>query len=206
EVLLRAGHALAELAARHDHLVGVLLRAASLLTLSGRTTLSGASPLVTARLYALTTSVWVIDRVLGGTTGLRTKTHVASATGLSDRHQTILLVRYFTVRGPSRTDDLANFGRWQADLGVASVLGDYFSVVTGSTSDSGATARLQFHGVHEGTDRDLGKRQAVTDRNASFLGHHEGVTDIHALWHQDVTALTVSIKDEGDETDRKSVV
>src|SRR5919107_3872858 len=133
-------------AARHDELVGPLVRTGFLAL--GRNTPRGHR-MATARGTALTTTVRVVDRVHGNAAVVRTLAEPAVAAGLAHRGVHVVGVRHGADAGEALAMDQALLAGVQADRHVTLVTTHDLGIGAGRARDGAAAADLQLHVVDD---------------------------------------------------------
>src|SRR3989344_6666127 len=197
---------LADLAARDDKDVRVLLRRAGLLALAGRLAPLPLRPTEPAALLALAAAVRVVDGVHRRAADRRADAHPARAARLTDDDEIVLLVTHRADRGVAEVGHFADFSRRELHLRVAGVVRDHFGEVARGTDKARTRAGREFDVVDEGADGNLPERHTITDGERRVLSDEEGGADLHLLRQNDIAACAIAVEREPDEGTAERVV
>jgi hypothetical protein len=148
--------------------------------------------------FTFTTTVRVIDRVHDHTADGRTNTAPAHRASLTDLAQAVFGIADFANGCAALDVHAANFTRAQANLGVGAFAGHQHDAGAGGTGHLGTLTWQHFDAVHDGADRDVTDRQAVTGLDRRFRAVHDAVADSHALGGDDVLTLAVRVAQQCD--------
>ncbi len=140
----------------------------------------------------------VIHRVHRHTAYGRTNTPPALGAGLAQRAQAVLAVGDFADGGLAFGAHLAHFTGAKTQGHVTTILCQNLYRGTGGAGQLATLARLHFHVVHSGTQRDVAQRQRVTGLDRRIFAGLDAVAGLEALGRQDVAALAVQVLDQGD--------
>ena len=95
--------------------------------------------------------------------------------------------------------DETDFAGRQTDLRILRVLGHQLGVVTGGADELCAAAGVDLDVVDDGTNGDIGQRQAVAGLDIGAGGGDDRVAGLQAEGREDVAEFAVFVLDESDE-------
>merc|ERR1719231_542061 len=148
---------------------------------------------------AFTTTMRVVDRVLGDTAGQRLDAHPATTTGLAQVLVLVVRVRHGTDRSHAVGAQVTLLAAVETHDDHAAVTTDQLDVGTGCAGDLAALARLHFHVVADRTDRHLAEQHGVAGLGVALLGSDDLVADSETLRSEDVGQFAIGVLDQGDE-------
>src|SRR5690606_18239444 len=143
-------------------------------------------------------TVRMVYRVHYHTANGRANTTPAHGTGLADRAQAVLAVRHFTQGGAAVGGHLAHFTGAQTQGDVLTFTGHQLDASAGAARHLGTLAGLHFDAVHGAAHGDVAQRQAVAGLDGGMDAAHQLVAHGNLGWCNDVTALAVSVLQQGD--------
>ena len=130
---------------------------------------------MTNRRFAFAAAVRVVVRVHDRTADGRADAHVTGTTGLADVHVLMVDIADLTDDCNAVRADEADFAGRQTDLRELRVLCHQLSVVAGGADELSAAAGVDLDVVDDGTDGDIGQRQAVAGLD---IGGGEGKSPV----------------------------
>ena len=151
------------------------------------------------RRLAFAAAVRVVIRVHDRTADRRADAHVAGTAGLADVHVLMVDIADLTDYCNAVRANEADFAGRQTNLRELCVLCHQLGVVAGGADKLCAAAGVDLNVVDDGTDGDIGKRQAVAGLDISGGGRDDGVAGLQADRREDVAEFAVFILDQSDE-------
>src|SRR3989344_4529294 len=148
---------------------------------------------------AFTTTMRVIDRVLGNTARQRALAHPALATGLGEVLVAVVGVRNRANGAHAGAGDVTLFARVQTDHHHAAVAPYDLCIGACRTCDLTALARLHFHIVDDGADRHLRQLHGVARLHVGLFAGDHGIAHSQTLRRQDIGQFAVFVLDQRDE-------
>ena len=124
---------------------------------------------------------------------------MALTTGLTDLNVLMVEVADLTDYRLAVRADNADFAGGHTDLSVAAVLGHQLSGGTGGADELSALAGMHLNVVDDGTNGNVGDRQAVAGLDVGFGGRDDLVAGGETDRRDDVALFAVFILDESDE-------
>ena len=126
--------------------------------------------------------------------------------GLADVHVLVVDVADLADDCGAVHTDETDFAGGQADLCKLSILCHQLRGRAGGADELGAAARIELDVVDDGTNRDVGDRQAVAGLDIRGSGGQDGVAGLQADRSEDVAKLAVLVLDQSDERAAVGVV
>ena len=135
---------------------------------------------MTDRALAFAAAVRVIVRVHDRTADGRADTHMTGTAGFADVDVLMIKVTDLADDCGAVHADQTNFAGGQTDLRKLCVLRHQLRGSTGGADELRAAARIQLNVVDDGTNRDVGDRQAVAGLDIGGGGGDDGVASLQA--------------------------
>ena len=147
------------------------------------------------RRLAFAAAVRVVVRVHDGAADGRADAHVTGTAGLADVHVLVVDVADLADDCGAVHTDETDFAGGQADLCKLSILCHQLRGRAGGADELGAAARIELDVVDDGTNGDVGDRQAVAGLDIRGSGGQDGVAGLQADRSEDVAKLAVLVLD-----------
>src|SRR5882724_8391634 len=184
------------LAALNDHVVRALV-VTGLEALGVLTPWRHGVRIALARL-ALTTTVWVIDRVHRETAYRRANTEPSLRAGLAVAAEVVLVVTNFAKRCAAVDMHLARLTRLQTQIGVNPFACGERHRASCATCHLAALAGLHLDVVHDRADRNVAQLHRIARLDRRVRTGADLVTGLHTFRCEDVATLAVRILDQSD--------
>jgi len=178
-----------------DILARLLLGSASLVTLSRDTF---ARTRMSASLATLTAAHRVVNGVHDNAAVTRTAAKMTAAAGFTTNLEVVLGIADDTDSGAACLEDHAHLTAGHFNDSILVVAGHELGISTSGTHHLGTLAGAELNVVNECTERYLREQQGVANLRGHTGTRHDSLTNLQALWAEDIALLTVGIADEGD--------
>ena len=140
----------------------------------------------------------VINRVHSNTANCRTHTSPPFRTGFAELAKVVFAMTDFTNRCATVDMNLTSLAGSQTQCGVSTFASSQLCRTASRANQLSALTRLHFNVVHRCTNRNRTKWQRVTWFNRCIFATDDRRASSNTLRCQNVTALTVSVLNQGD--------
>src|ERR1700693_5972134 len=147
---------------------------------------------------AFTTTMRMVNRVHDHTANGRTNATPTHCTCFTDLAQAMFGIADFAHGCAAFDVHTTHFAGTQTNLRVSAFARHQHHAGAGGTRHLSALARQHFDAMHDGADRNVANRQAVTRLDRRFRAIHDLIADSHAFGGDDVMTLAVCITQQRD--------
>src|SRR5579872_4605766 len=151
---------------------------------------------ITLTRLALTTTVWVIDRVHRETTHRGTNTEPALRTGLAVFAQVVLVIADLTDRGAAVDMHLASLAGLQPQVGIDAFPSGERHRAAGAAGELATLTGLHLDVVHDRADRNVAQGHGVAGLHRRIRARANVITRLDTLGRENVATLAVRVLDQ----------